>query len=325
MKAGAERRDAAIVAARAQLDAAQAVLDALVRGDMPAVESETKVPDGPVGVRGNRGKGRASHPGPAAARGRGRIPPAPSVLAMSGGRDDILRQPSPAKAVNVGMLESVAASQSSAASTTGSTRKTEGKTSKRREARPLRAGAPGAPARRGRNLKEFADHFFITADHVSPEFTKSHMHLIMEGAWKQGKGDQPDDIRGVVVEELHKDGSRHIHGAVLADKYMPPATLISQAREADVRIRGHRVPADKVRHEVLAGGKGRGRKREIVRDVPGTGVPWHLNLLFHHQYQLSDKQVKAGMKAANSYKSAWTRRPQTAAGSVCGAPVVPFA
>lgn len=220
-----------------------------------------------------------------------------------------LATPVPENLIDIDALEEVAQSQCSDQLSGMSTSVSQRSGKRKRESLPT-AGQKGAPSRRGRNNMRFADHFFMTADHVAESMTKDMMIEIVKKTWYDDVGDGDIHVRCVVVHEVHADGSKHFHAVSLADHFRAPKSIIQRAREADLEVRGYKVPPSMRFRDVHAGGKGRGHQRKVSEKIAGTGVMWHLNVLFHHEYVDSDPEVKKGTRHAHEYKSAWPPRPQ---------------
>ncbi len=161
------------------------------------------------------------------------------------------------------------------------------------------------PGARSKNNKNWADHAFITADHVDQGHTKEMLtHAAREAFHIDPDDDDPEHFKGVAVEEVHEDGSLHIHVACVSELYHTPRCFLDRGRAADERIRGWKEKPEYKTVEVGKGGKA-GHRAERNVPLPGTGQKWHFNILFHHVYMASDSSVINGYKQAGGFAGPW--------------------
>ena len=145
-------------------------------------------------------------------------------------------------------------------------------------------------------------------DHIHQgSHTRQQLVDVMKGAFCKSGCENFEEIRGVAVMEPHSaTGGFHLQGAVWCNSYHGPRPLLDRARKSDLDVRGWKRKPDVEQKTIKAGGKGKGgRTRQVERDKRGTGEPWHLSLLFHHVYSVSDKAVLSGKTRAGSFKQHW--------------------
>ena len=132
--------------------------------------------------------------------------------------------------------------------------------------------ARGVPEVADYNMHRWADHAVVTMDYVAPVHASRQVIAdVAQAAFG------PDECAGIFVIETHKDGSKHLQGAVRCPTYKDPRTVVQAGRAKDEELRG---------------------KKE-------DGTSWHLNFVFSHVYSPACKAVKDGRKKAGAFKSRW--------------------
>jgi len=142
-------------------------------------------------------------------------------------------------------------------------------------------------------------------DHVSPDHTRLHLADVARAALCAKDITNPDKFRGVVVVELHADGTFHLHGCFTVDWYLAISSIIEKARAADEEIRGWRVLPEVTHKRFRRAGVSEPRFVVCQVRMPNTGTKWHLNVATAHVYAPESAEVQKGKKRPNEFKSSW--------------------